>query len=229
MDFVRQRHHARVPGSPRWLVLLGALLLPGLAPGPASASIVPQPAPAARDTVPGESLSLFTPELWQRLRDQADRWTEREARVVRYAERYRISRDLSRAILESARAEGVDPDLAFRLVYVESRFHARARGPAGALGLTQLMPSTARWMDPSLRTPAQIMDQDRNLRLGFRYLRRMIEDFNGDVRLGLLAYNRGPVAVRKALRHGKDPENGYSRKVFRAGGGAYQGQGLLNR
>lgn len=229
MDLVRQRHHARVRGSPRWLVLLGALLLPGMAPSPASASIVPQPAPAARDTVPGESLSLFTPETWQRLREQADRWTEREARVVRYAERYRISRDLSRAILESARAEGVDPDLAFRLVYVESRFHARARGPAGALGLTQLMPSTARWMDPSLRTPAQIMDPDKNLRVGFRYLRHMIEHFGGDVRLGLLAYNRGPVAVRKALRRGKDPENGYSRKVFRAGGGAYQGQGLLNR
>lgn len=149
-----------------------------------------------------------------------------------YAARYRIAPDLAQSIIDAALAEGVDPELAFRLVRVESMFRVRARGPAGALGLTQLMPATARSIDRSLRTEAQILEPSTNLRLGLRYLRRMIEKYDGDLRLGLLAYNRGETAVNRALRVGRDPENGYSRKVLgtRTGGGEpYNGLGLLSR
>ena len=147
--------------------------------------------------------------------------------VRKYASRYKITPQLARQIVETAVAEGVDPELAFRLVRTESRFSARARGPQGALGLTQLMFGTARSVDPSLHTEAAILDPTNNLRVGFRYLRMMIEKFDGDVRLGLLAYNRGEGTVGRALRRGQDPENGYSQKVLSKGSNRYKGRGLL--
>jgi len=148
--------------------------------------------------------------------------------VQSYAKRYGIPRDLAQKILDGARAEGLDPELGFRLVRTESRFSTNARGPGGALGLLQLMPSTARVLDRSLRTEDQILEPANNLRLGFRYLRQMIERYDGDVRLGLLAYNRGENAVDRALRNGRDPENGYSSKVLGTkGSNPYEGKGLL--
>lgn len=143
-----------------------------------------------------------------------------------FAHIYGTSPELARLIIDSAIAEGINPDLAFRLVRVESVFRPRARGPRGALGLTQLMPSTARSIDRSIRTEAQILEPATNLRLGFRHLRRMIERYGGDVRLGLLAYNRGEGTVDGALRSGRDPENGYSRKVLGTDGPRpYRGSG----
>lgn len=154
---------------------------------------------------------------------------DEQIHITQYAGRYSISRDLAGKIFALATAEGIDPDLAFRLVYTESRFKTRARGPHGALGLAQLMPSTARGLDPSLRSEAAILDPDANLRVGFRYLRRLIHMFDGDVRLGLLAYNRGEGTVFRVLKQGKDPENGYSRRVLGQGGRPYKGLGLIPR
>jgi len=130
-------------------------------------------------------------------------------------------------IVDSAIAEGIDPELGFRIVRVESVFGPNARGRYGALGLTQLMPATARSIDRSLRTEAQILEPVTNLRTGFRYLRMMIERYEGDVRLGLLAYNRGLGTVDRALRAGRDPENGYSPKVLGGSGSQYTGKGII--
>jgi soluble lytic murein transglycosylase-like protein len=152
---------------------------------------------------------------------------DHEARAATYAARYKIDPTLALQIVESAVAEGIDPELAFRLVRVESVFRPAARSPGGALGLTQLMPGTARAIDRTLRTESQILEPSTNLRTGFRYLRRMIERYDGDVRLGLLAYNRGERAVDNALRAGRDPENGYSRKVLGTAENRYDGRGLL--
>ncbi|MBW3629346.1 MAG: transglycosylase SLT domain-containing protein [Gemmatimonadetes bacterium] len=147
-----------------------------------------------------------------------------------YAQRYGISRDLAHRIISVARAEGIDPELAFRLVRVESRFVTRAHGPSGSLGLTQLMPSTARSIDRTVNTEAEILDPQTNLRLGFRYLRSMIDKYKGDVRLGILAYNRGPVAVDRAIRSGRDPENGYSHLVFGTKSqNPYRGRGVAQK
>lgn len=152
-----------------------------------------------------------------------------DGRAAAYAQRYRISKDLAMQIVQTALAEGIDPELAFRLIRVESVFRADARGPSGSLGLTQLMPSTARAIDRSLRTEAQILEPEANLRTGFRYLRRLIERYKGDVRLGVLAYNRGETAVDRALRAGRDPENGYSRKVLGNEANRYRGKGVVER
>lgn len=138
---------------------------------------------------------------------------ERLERAHAYSSKYRIGADLALAIHEIALAESIDPQLAFELVRVESQFNPRAVSPVGALGLAQLMPATARVMQPGI-TRAQIFDRDTNLRLGFRFLRNLIKHYNGDIRLALLAYNRGPATVDNLLRAGQDPGNGYDRAVL---------------
>jgi soluble lytic murein transglycosylase-like protein len=112
----------------------------------------------------------------------------------------------------------VDPHLAFRLVNVESGFNQRATSSAGAVGYTQTLPSTARLYEPGL-TLAQLYDRETNLRLGFRYLRDLLERYDGGtdagLSLALLAYNRGPARLEELLDAGRDPQNGYATAVMR--------------
>jgi soluble lytic murein transglycosylase-like protein len=166
--------------------------------------------------------------LWRWLRDQARRVRTLDGGPVAFAVRYRISPQLARTIQDAAEAEGLDPDLGFRLVRAESNFNWRARSHAGALGLTQLMPYTARWLDRRMTTPERIMQPEANLAVGFRYLRRLIDKY-GDLRLALLAYNRGEGAVDRDLRRGRNPENGYSRRVLGTGMERYRGDGRVSR
>jgi len=138
---------------------------------------------------------------------------ERARTISRLATRYAIGRARVVLIHDAALAERIDPDLAFRLVRVESAFRQRAIGPEGSVGLTQLQPSTARWLDSSV-THDRLFEAETNLRLGFRYLRMLIDRYHGDTRLALLAYNRGPGTVGVLLARGEDPANGYARLVL---------------
>lgn len=135
--------------------------------------------------------------------------------IMVQAQAHRIDPELATAIYDIARAEGISPALAYSLVRVESDFTPRAVSSAGAVGLTQVMPSTAFWMQPSL-TYGELFERDTNLRLGFRYLRMMLSQYKGDLRLALLAYNRGPGRVDEILSAGGNPSNGYAGAV-RAG------------
>lgn len=162
--------------------------------------------------------------FWQWLRDEARRVRRLDGGPVAFAMRYRISPQLAATIQDAAVAEGLDPDLGFRLVRAESNFNPRARSHAGALGYTQLMPYTARWLDRRMTTPERIMQPEANLAAGFGYLRRLIDKY-GDLRLALLAYNRGEGAVDRDLRRGRNPENGYSRRVLGTGMDRYRGDG----
>ncbi len=145
-----------------------------------------------------------------------------------YSDRFQIPLELALSIVDAAIAEGVDPELGFRLVRVESRFEPKARSTSNALGLVQIKFGTARLLDRSLRSEAELFEPRTNLRLGFRFLRHMIHRYGGDVRLGLLAYNQGPIAVDGMLKRGTNPENGYSHKVLGTTGGMpYRGKGLL--
>lgn len=91
-----------------------------------------------------------------------------------------------------ADAYRVSPDLLAALVWQESRWRATALSPKGAIGLAQLMPATARDLRADPRDPAA------NLAGGARYLRRMLDLFDGDVERALAAYNAGPGRVRRA-------------------------------
>ena len=91
----------------------------------------------------------------------------------------------------------------------------------GALGLTQLMPSTAVQIERGLSRD-ELFNAKTNLRVGFRYLRSLIDQYKGNVHLALLAYNRGEDAVWRDVRAGVNPGNGYDRYVMRD----YKGNGL---
>ena len=88
-------------------------------------------------------------------------------------------------------AHGVDPLLVRALIQVESNYQARARSRKGAMGLMQLMPSTAR--SYNVRNP---FDPKANIEAGIKHLKSLIDRF-GRLELGLAAYNAGEAAVTK--------------------------------
>jgi Rod binding domain-containing protein len=93
----------------------------------------------------------------------------------------------------AAQAEGVPPELVTAVLVRESAGRPEARSHAGARGLMQLMPDTAREVGV-----ADIHDPAQNIRGGARYLARMLDRFDGDTRLALAAYNAGPGTVSRA-------------------------------
>ncbi len=146
----------------------------------------------------------------------------RANRIIGYSTQYQIRADLATTIVDIASAEGIDPELAFRLVKLESDFNPRAKSPVGAIGLTQVMPATARYYVKGI-TADGLYDPATNLRIGFRYLRGLVTEYGGDVSLALLVYNRGPVAVQKARAEGDNPSNGYDRILTKG----YRGKGTI--
>ena len=139
---------------------------------------------------------------------------DRANAVIAYSTEYKITADLAAAIYDVALSEQLNPGLAFPLVKIESNFTVRAKSKVGALGLTQVLPSTARLYEPGL-TNEQLYDRETNLRLGFRYLRDLLERYDGNLERALLAYNRGPARVEELLAAGRDPRNGYSADVLK--------------
>lgn len=138
--------------------------------------------------------------------------TQREAAIKRNIAKNRdmgLTRDLAEKIYDTAIDAQVDPDVAFGLVRAESNFKNTATSPVGAIGLTQLMPNTAKWLEPGT-TRSDLRDPDTNLRIGLRYLRQLLDRYEGDSRLALTAYNRGPGTVDRALKRGQNPDNGYA-------------------
>lgn len=125
------------------------------------------------------------------------------------AEGYPVTDQLASLIHSAAVENGIEPEVAFGLVRAESSFRTAATSPVGAVGLTQLMPKTAAWLSPGT-SRAELRDPETNIKIGFGYLRQLIDKYEGDVNLALVAYNRGPGTVDRALKRGRNPDNGYS-------------------
>jgi soluble lytic murein transglycosylase-like protein len=194
------------------------LLLAGTALFLLGAAFAIDPEPAPTHAAVAETLETRLQHAENALRarqgelELAQLELNRLSAIVAQSQQHRIPADLATAIYDIALAEGVDPLLAFSLVRVESGFTRRAVSSAGAVGFTQVMPSTALWLQPGLAY-TDLFERDTNLRLGFRYLRMMLEQYQGDLNLALLAYNRGPNRVDDILRAGGDPSNGYASRV----------------
>ena len=104
----------------------------------------------------------------------------------------KVPAHLSSAIHDAARAHGVDPRLVAAVARRESAFNAEAVSNKGAGGIMQLMPATASYLGVH-----NVFDARENIFGGTRYLRTLLDTFNGDLDLALAAYNAGPGAVAK--------------------------------
>jgi len=145
---------------------------------------------------------------------------EQELADLREAERIGVSRFMKdgtalwgderrrvmAAIVREARRNGLDPALVAAVIQVESHFDPFAVSGAGACGLMQVMPPTARWLlekDYSERVkirPAHLFNPVFNIELGTGYLAHLMSRFDGDLIRALIAYNAGPRVARSVQR-----------------------------
>lgn len=193
-------------------ILVAALLVSGVAgslsgPGPVSASDVVTDLPIEVAGLESQLATTREELAVERLKN------ERVDAIQRYSAAYQIPADVAATVYDNALTAGIDPALGFQLVKVESSFKPTAHSSADALGYTQLQLATARKYEPWV-DQAALFDPSTNLRIGFRFLHELIGQYHGDVRLALLAYNRGPGRINEALAYGDDPDNGYSHAVL---------------
>jgi hypothetical protein len=95
-------------------------------------------------------------------------------------------------IVDSCNRYGIDPMLIYSQMHQESGFKLKATSNKGASGLMQLMPPTARRFGVT-----DIYDPQQNIDAGIKYMRWLLDKFDGDVRLALAGYNAGEGAVMK--------------------------------
>jgi len=100
--------------------------------------------------------------------------------------------DFHSIVHEKAAVYDLDPTLIKAVIKTESNWNSRAISKKGAIGLMQLMPTTA--TDMNVRNP---FDPEENIEGGTKYLKYLLERFNGDLTLALAAYNAGPGTVEK--------------------------------
>ena len=117
--------------------------------------------------------------------------------------------DIDAAIDQASARHNVDSSLVRSVVKVESNFNPNAVSRKGAMGLMQLMPSTARSLNV-----VNPFDPAQNVEAGVRHLRRLLDNYGGNVRLSLAAYNAGSRAVARSagVPHFRETQN-YVRRI----------------
>jgi soluble lytic murein transglycosylase-like protein len=132
-------------------------------------------------------------------------------------ERERVA--LAKTILRQARLHDLDPNLVISVIEIESAGYHLAVSHVGAMGLMQLLPSTAEELahklDIEWKGPDTLFDPTTNIRLGTAYLRQL-KDRYGDVQIALAAYNWGPGRIDRRIRRGRTVPSLYREKVMRA-------------
>lgn len=130
--------------------------------------------------------------------------------------RERVS--LAETIVREARAQDLEPDLVMAVIEVESAGYHLAVSHVGAMGLMQLLPSTARELAGKLGIEWHgndlLFDPALNVKLGTAYLRELADRY-GDVSIALAAYNWGPGRIDRRLRSGATVPSLYIEQVMR--------------
>ncbi len=203
-----------------WLATAGSLLAGGTVVGALTATLTGLSASNHGRTDEGPKARAEVVALRRELDDARGRLALAEVRlermdaVAKYSTLYDVPADLAGDIYDIALAEGIHPSLGFQLVKVESGFKLGARSNRSAIGFTQLRLGTARSYNPNI-TERELYDRQTNLRLGFRFLKDLLAQFDQDLNMALVAYNRGPSRVTEMLTRGEDPANGYAARVLR--------------
>jgi len=133
--------------------------------------------------------------IWDRAINTADKTVAAHDFTRRYPTHYRD------VLSKQAQIRKLDEPLVFGLVRQESRFLADAKSSAGAAGLMQVMPATARWVARKIGMkgfrPSRVSKPEVNAALGAFYLKHMLDGFNGNAVLAAAAYNAGPSRARR--------------------------------
>ncbi len=179
----------RVPAKPNpWFSVLALSLVISVA---AMVIVLPAPAFGPPDRKAAGSSNVFfkTTGFPQTGKTKLAETLRREKRPQ--ALQNKLDR-MDRLILHAAVTHQVDPALIKAIIFAESGFNPRAVSKRGAMGLMQLMPITAREFGLD-----DVFDPAVNIEYGVRYFRKLLNRFNGDVRLALAAYNAGTKYVLK--------------------------------
>ncbi len=114
------------------------------------------------------------------------------SQVASSSEKITTKEQIQNLISKVSKKHGVDEKLVNALIKQESGYNPNAKSKAGALGLMQLMPSTAKSLGVT-----NALDPEQNVEGGVKYLKSMLNKYNGNIILALAAYNAGPGAVDK--------------------------------
>lgn len=134
--------------------------------------------------------------------------------LIFYLSYRQMEADVEALVEVAARRHGLDPRLVAAVVEAESKGRPRAVSRAQAYGLMQLRVATASEIAGRPVSVEELFDPRTNLDLGCRYLKRLVNDYAGDVRLALIAYNAGPGNLERWLRAESDPERILSEHAF---------------
>lgn len=190
--------------SRRWTILAACLALCGLsfdeASGPPRAATVPEPLVIAADSREPEAAAI------------AERLAAVHTGLAPFEERA-----LAETILREAERNELAPDLILAVIFVESRYYNFAVSNVGAMGLMQLLPSTAEQLAQDHGIPwhgAQtLFDPESNVTLGVAYL-KWLKDRYGNVSTALAAYNWGPGRIDRRIRGGRPVPSQYVARVL---------------
>lgn len=137
-----------------------------------------------------------------------------EVMAVADIDNYLKAEHYAKSYIEAARRYDLDPRLLLFLTLIESRFDPHALSNKGAVGMTQVMPKVWLKRIDFVTDHKDLMDPYLSIHAGAHVLRHYLNRANGNLKLALLMYNRGERAVNKDILKGRDPSNGFARKIL---------------